>query len=94
VPLALNPSTHVVFIPLQWSVASHGPPFDDPVQLALDACTLSMQAPDPLQVFCASHCPLGAPPQVTPLARFVHPKRVTSDWHDWQSFSGLRAPFS
>jgi hypothetical protein len=94
VPAALNVSTHVLSVPLQWSAASHGPLFEAPLQLVVAGCTLSMQTPDPLQVFWASHCPLELPPHVVPATRFVHPNRFTSDWHDWQSFTGLRAPLS
>jgi hypothetical protein len=47
-PLALNSSTHVVFVPLQWSVASHGPPFDVPVHVVEDAANPSAgHAPEP-----------------------------------------------
>jgi hypothetical protein len=53
-----------------------------------------VQPPLPLQVFWASQTPLGAPPQVVPAARFVHPKRFTVAWHHWQSLAGLIAPFS
>ena len=50
-------STHVLLVPVQWSVASQAPPFDVPVQTVVDDAKPSAgHAPDvPVQFSATSH---------------------------------------
>ena len=55
--LGWNSSMHVFAVPLQWSVASHAPPFDVPVHtVAVDENTSAGHALDePVHVSASSH---------------------------------------
>ena len=55
-------SMHVSAVPLQWSVASHTPPCDVPVQVVVaGAKAFAGQAPEaPVQSSPTSHCPADA----------------------------------
>jgi hypothetical protein len=54
-----NTSTHEFAVPLQWSVASHAPPCEEPVQSTTAVSKTSAgQVPDvPVHVSATSHWP-------------------------------------